>query len=54
MNFYDDLQFVHYGDARHTRDRAEGKYFAGYYGVQFNYSGSRVQFPKDNCLLGAL
>lgn len=40
MNFYEDLQFVHYGDARHTRDRAECKYFAGYYGVQFNYSGS--------------
>lgn len=40
MNFYDDLQFVHFGDARHTRARAEGRYFAGYYGIQFNYSGS--------------
>ncbi len=39
MDYYDDLQFVNYGNAEKSQIRAAKRVFEGYYGIQYNYWG---------------
>ena len=50
MNYFDDLSFVNFGHAKKSDSRAEGRFFEGYYGIQFLYRGSMYARTGNNPL----